>query len=248
MLYKKSGYPEENDLVACTVTNVQYNSVFARLEEYNRTGLIHISEISPGRIRNIRDYVKEGKLIICKVIGVDEKKGHIDLSLRRVTEIQKKQKTNERKQEQKAEKILEDLAKDLKKEVKTLYNDLTKEIFKDYEYLFQAFEDAVENKYDLKKLPHGKELDKIVKEKISPKTVTIQGVLTLNSYEPNGVVIIKEVLKKSDLDIKYLGSGKYSIKVVAKEYKEAEKKLKEELEILSKGFDKKVVMDFKRRE
>ena len=248
MLYAKKGYPEENELVACTVTSVQYNSVFAKIEEYGKTGLIHISEISPGRIRNIRDYVKEGKLIICKVIGTDEKKGHIDLSLRRVTEIQKKQKTNERKQEQRAEKIIEDLANEAKKDVKKVYDEVSKQVFEEYDYLFQAFEDAVDNNYDLKKLPYGDKLDILVREKIKPKTVSIHGELAITSYEPDGVNIIKDVLTKSELEIKYLGSGKYSVKVTAKEYKEAEKKLKEGLDNLKDSFGKKAAVDFKRRE
>src|SRR6056297_2999859 len=114
MYYKKTGFPEEGDLVFATVSNVQYNSVFVKIEDYDRQGLIHISEVSPGRIRNIRDYVKEGKMVVCKVIKIDEVKGHIDLSLRRVTEMQKRAKTDERKQEQKAENIIEMLANKLK--------------------------------------------------------------------------------------------------------------------------------------
>ena len=69
MLYKKQGYPEEEELVLCTVTNVQHHSVFVNIDEYNLSGMIHISEVSPGRIRNIRDYVKEGKVIVCKVLA-----------------------------------------------------------------------------------------------------------------------------------------------------------------------------------
>ena len=92
MLLKKEGFPEEDELVICTVTSVHHSSVFTNLDEYGRTGLIHISEISPGRIRNIRDYVVEGKKVVCKVLRVDKEKGHIDLSLRRVKEMQKKNK------------------------------------------------------------------------------------------------------------------------------------------------------------
>ena len=61
MLLKKQGFPEESELVLCTVTSVQYHSVFVDIDEYGKSGLIHISEVSPGRIRNIRDFVKEGK-------------------------------------------------------------------------------------------------------------------------------------------------------------------------------------------
>src|SRR3989338_3106883 len=107
MLLEKKGFPAEEELVLCTVTNVQFHSVFVTLDEYNsRTGMIHISEVAPGRIRNIRDFVIEGKKVVCKVLRINQEKGHIDLSLRRVNESQKQLKLNEIKQEQFAENIL----------------------------------------------------------------------------------------------------------------------------------------------
>ena len=114
MYFHKEGYPEEDELVLCTVTNVQYNSVFVRLDDYGKSGLVHISEVSPGRIRNLRDFVKVGKVIVCKILRVNRQKGHIDASLRRVNEAQRRRKTEERKAEQKAENILDALAKQLK--------------------------------------------------------------------------------------------------------------------------------------
>ena len=107
MLFKKQGFPEESELVLCTVTSVQYHSVIVDIEEYGRSGLIHISEVSPGRIRNIRDFVKEGKKVVCKVLRVKEEKGYIDLSLRRVNESEKRRKIESIKREQNAEKIVE---------------------------------------------------------------------------------------------------------------------------------------------
>ena len=181
MLLKKKGFPEEGELLFCTVTNVQYNSVFVRIEEYEKSGLIHISEISPGRIRNIRDFVKEGKMIVCKVIKIDQQRGHIDLSLRRVTEMQKRQKTEERKQEQKAEKIIETLAMQLKKPVEQLYFLLSEKIIPKYGMMQYAFEDVVENHVTILSMgiPEdiAKPLEAIVKEKIKPKKLIIGGTL-----------------------------------------------------------------------
>ena len=88
---KKKGFPEEDDIVLCTVKKILYHSVFVTLDEYdNLEGMIHISEIAPGRIRNIRDYVREGKKLVCKVLRVRKEKGHFDLSLRRVNEGQRR--------------------------------------------------------------------------------------------------------------------------------------------------------------
>lgn len=237
MYLKKLGFPEEGELVFCTVTNVQYNSVFVTIENYNRSGLIHISEISPGRIRNIRDFVKEGKMIVCKVIKIDEEKGHIDLSLRRVTEMQKKQKTEERKQEQKAEKIIETLATELKEEPQKTYNHVSKILLKKYELLQYAFEDLVENKKSLKE--HGLEekyatpLETIIHEKIKPKKVEINGTITIQIFTENGIDTVKQALTsmlKENIQVKYLGAGKYALHIEAKNYKDAEKDLKESLE------------------
>ncbi len=256
MLYKKQGFPEEGELVFCKVTSVQYNSVFVNVEEYSKSGLIHISEISPGRIRNIRDFVKEGKMIVCKVLRVDEKKGHIDLSLRRVTEMQKKQKTSERKQEQKAEKILEMLALSIKKDAKKVYEDIAKHVFKKYEFLHQAFEEVVESDLDLAKLGIdknvAKELEEIIRDKIKPKFVNIKGVLSITTFQEDGVELVKKSLleglkvnKKNE--IKYLGAGRQSLVVEAKDYKEAEKILKDTLDIIKKGLPQGKV-EFKRKE
>ena len=72
MYYKKQGLPEENEVILCTVKKILPHSIFVDLDEYeNKEGLIHISEISPGRVRNIRDFVKEGKKIGWKVLKLD---------------------------------------------------------------------------------------------------------------------------------------------------------------------------------
>jgi len=107
MILRKEGYPERDELVLCTVTNVQFHSVFCKLDNYEKSGMIHISEIAPGRIRNIKEHVKEGQKVVCKVLQINLERGHIDLSLRRVNAGQKRAKLNEIKQEQLAEKIVE---------------------------------------------------------------------------------------------------------------------------------------------
>jgi len=237
MLYRRNGLPEESELVLCTVTKVQYDSVFASLDEYDKTGMIHISEISPGRIRNIRDFVKEGKVIVCKVLRVNLERGHIDLSLRRVTEMQKRQKMNEMKQEQKAEKILEGVANSLKIKTSDLYSQIKNKIFEHYSYFHECFNDIVEKNVSLEGFGIDKKIAKQitddVKEKIKVREVEIKGELKLESYSNNGVEIVKEALSKAKnpgVEITYSGSGKYRMIVKAKEYKDAEKTLHKSVE------------------
>lgn len=249
MLYRKEGMPEEDELLLCTVTNVQHHSVFAKLDEYDKTGMIHISEVSPGRIRNIRDYVQEGKKIVCKVLRIDPVKGHIDLSLRRVNEGQRRKKIDEIKHEQKAEKIVEGIAKKLKQDFKKFYEEVSSKVFRKYEYLYECFDAIVADEVKLEDLGFdrklAKELTGIIKEKIKPVEVTIKGNLNLVSYAPDGIVIVKDALKKAEdvgkknIVIKYMGAGKYGVIVRALDYKEAEKILKQSSDAAVKFIEKK---------
>src|SRR3989337_4504240 len=100
-------FPEEAELVVCTVKDVKNFGAFVTLDEYEgKEGFIHIAEVSSGWIKYIRDYVREGQKLVCKVLRVDRDKGHIDLSLKAVNEHQKREKIQEWKNEQKAEKLL----------------------------------------------------------------------------------------------------------------------------------------------
>ncbi|RME31102.1 S1 RNA-binding domain-containing protein [Candidatus Woesearchaeota archaeon] len=229
MRYTRTGYPEEGELVLCTVTSVQYNSVFCRLDEYGKTGMIHISEVSPGRIRNIRDYVVEGKKIVCTVLRIDEEQGHIDLSLRRVSDNLRRQKNALIKQELKAEKIIENLAAELKEDPDKLYEVIAKPILEAYEYVHMAFQEHVDGEFDLRKLNIPKKILSAlitrVEEKIKPRSVTISGRLTIETYAPDGIEDVKTALTQGLNDntkIHYLGSGAYKIDVTAEDYKAAE--------------------------
>lgn len=237
MFYKKKGMPEESDLVQCTITKIQFHSVFARLDEFdNKSGMIHISEISPGRIRNIYDYVKEGKVVICKVLKIHPKLGHIDLSLRRVSEGQRRMKAEEMKQEQLAEKIIELLAPKFKKKPKELYEEIGIKILENYKYVHDCFLDSLADKKILEKAGVDKkyvdELHNLILLRNKPKEINIKENITLTSYEPNGIEIIKESLQKvlteSDkIMIKYHGGGTYDLTVTDTDFKIAEKILKQ---------------------
>ncbi|MEM4260434.1 MAG: S1 RNA-binding domain-containing protein [Candidatus Woesearchaeota archaeon] len=241
MLLKREGFPEEGELVQCLITKIQYNSVFATLTEYEKTGMIHISEISPGRIRNIRDFVVEGKIVICMVLKVNKERGYIDLSLRRVNESEKRKKSDEIKQEQKAEKLIETVAELLKKPVQDIYREISVPITKKYRYIHYAFEEVITNNLNLESLGIKKEitdpLTKIIKDKIRIKEIYIKGEIKISIYEQNGLNIIKKALMNAEKNkniIRYLGGGKYSITFTASDYKIAEKEMKETIENLKR--------------
>ncbi|MEM4263827.1 MAG: S1 RNA-binding domain-containing protein [Candidatus Woesearchaeota archaeon] len=249
--------PQEDELVLCTVTAVQYNSVFAKLDEYGKTGMIHISEIAPGRIRNIRDYVVEGKKIVCQVLRIDPEKGHIDLSLRRVNEMQKRKKLDSIKQEQLSEKIIEFVANKRKENVEALCNTISEKILEKYPSLFDAFEGVVRGEVDLAKILDkdlAKELTDVIKQRIRLHEIEVGGDIKLISYAPNGVEVVKAALKKAQESksspvIKYKGAGTYSITIKSDDYKAAEKALKQAVdEMLKYAKEHKAIAEFTRIE
>jgi len=255
MLLLKKGFPEEQELLLCTVKSVHHHSVFVKLDEYDKTGLIHISEIAPGRIRNIRDYVAEGKKVVCLVLRINKEKGHIDLSLRRVNESQKRAKLDEIKKEQKSEKILETIAKKLNKGTIVMFKDVSDKILKKYDTLYSCFEELSTGDVKLEDLGVEKDiaeaLTESVKERIKPAEFQIKGQLKLATYLPEGVELIKDVLKKAEkegkgkLSITYWGGGRYKFISKSDSYKGAESIINKSVKIVSESFKKSGECEFK---
>ena len=245
---QKPLFPQEEDLVLCTVTAVQAHCVFVVLDEYNRrTGLIHISEVAPGRIRNIREFVKEGKKVVCKVLRIDTEKGHIDLSLRRVTEVQKREKSEHIKHEQLARKMLEHIAKARAEDPQKLYDLLAQKVSAEYNGVYAALEAAALQNVSLESLGIDKALStaitQLVKDRIKPPEVKISGDLKLSTYAPDGVERVKNALAeaatvKGDISVRYAGAGGFHVTVKAPTFKEAERTLKEATEKVVKHIEK----------
>ena len=192
--------------------------------------MIHISEVAPGRIRNIREFVKEGKVVVCKVLRINMERGHVDLSLRRVTEMQKRNKIDSLKNEQRAEKIVEQLAHQFKQPVEQLYKELTEKILTSYAYLHQCFEEVAADTTTLESLgipaKIATPLTELIKQRIKPPEVKVSGTLTITTYAPDGIGIIRQTLlaiaETPQTAVTYLGGGKYKVTVTASDYKAAE--------------------------
>lgn len=70
-------------IIRGTVTGVESYGAFVSCDDYY-TGLIHISEISTGFVKNVTDFVKVGDLILAEVLDIDEETGHLKLSIKNI--------------------------------------------------------------------------------------------------------------------------------------------------------------------
>ena len=229
-------WPDEAELVVCTVQTVKNFGAFANLDEYEgKEGFIHIAEVSSGWIKYIRDYVREGQKLVCKVLRVDKDKRHIDLSLKAVNEHQKREKIQEWKNEQKAEKLFSIVAERAGKPLDAAWQEFGYDLLDTFGTMYRAFEESV---MDEGALPsEGFKGDwipvfvAVAKENIVPPAVTIDGYLELTDYRPDGALHIKESLlkatrdEKADVKVQYIGAPRYRLVVRAPDYKSAEEEI-----------------------
>ena len=72
-----------NDIIEVVVTGIQKYGAFV-LVDGKYDGLIHISEISSGYVRNINDYIKIKDKIYAQVVDVDKENNKFKLSIKNI--------------------------------------------------------------------------------------------------------------------------------------------------------------------
>jgi translation initiation factor 2 subunit 1 len=235
MSLKKLEWPETGDLVVATVQEITDFGAYVKLDEYDKRGLLHISEISSSWIRNIRDFVREGQKVVLKVLRVDSEKGHIDVSLRRVTKRERIEKILSWKRERKADTLLRSVAEKTGLSFEEVYEKAGAPIEKEYG-LYEGFEKVVkEGKTALTKIGVPEELataiTEIAEERMRVPMVKVKGIVELRCIKPKGVKIIKEAFlsakkaeksRETKLRFYVIAAPKYAVEVMADNYKHAE--------------------------
>ncbi len=218
---------KEGDLVLCKVKEVSNTITSVELPD-GKQGTIVSSEIAPGRIKFMRQYVVPNKQVVCKVLGTSGDNVH--LSLRRVTSKEKKEVMQGFKQEQAIKSAFNQiLGKDVDK--------VAKKILKDFSTLSEFFDKArenekliieyipKENQESMKKITKGREKNQELKQNIKIKCL-----------EDNGVKKIKEIFDLNDknISVSYISAGQFKLKLVVKDFKQGKKRMTEILEEIEK--------------
>jgi translation initiation factor 2 alpha subunit (eIF-2alpha) len=217
---------EPGDVVLCTVDRIVGTTVFVNIDG-NGEGSIVFSEIAPGRIRNIRDYVFPKKKIVCKVLRISADR--VDLSLRRVTLKEQKELKERYKEERSLINILRTI---LKEKAENVLEDISKRGG------IQDFLEKIKNNpRELEELM-GKQDSKKVFEILKAqkqKRAVIKKEVVLKSMDSDGIKKIKEILGNIEgAEIRYISAGKYSLKREDENIKEADQKLNEIIEVIEK--------------
>lgn len=218
----------EGDLVLCIVREIARTTVFVKIEN-NGEGTIVTSEIAPGRIRNLRDYVIPGKRIVCKVLKIDSH-GNINLSLRRVSQKETKEVLGIYDLERNAISILKTA---LKEKIEPVIEEIKKQ-----SSVHEFLQNCKSNPETLEKYMAKEDairICKILNEK-KEKQIEVKKEFKLSSKKPDGIKIIKSALDfcKGNCDISYLAAGRYSIKIKSQDYKKANFEIAQAIEKIEK--------------
>ena len=233
-MVKKAEWPNRGELVLCTVTKINPFSATVKLDEYNKEGMIHVSEVARRWVKDIRKIVKPNQKMVAVVMNVDRVKSHVTLSLKRVNKYDAEEKLKAFKREQKAERMFRVIAKKLGLELDDAYNKIGFVLQKEFDEMFKAFQlAAVEGESVLIEKGIGKKEAKVItevsKDQLETKEIKMRKIIILKSFESDGVKIIKKILadaaKKYDIEINYVSAPEYSLSFKTKDFKEGDKKL-----------------------
>lgn len=217
-------FPEEGEIVLCTVGKIMGTTIFAKLDDYGKEGVIATSEVSPGRIHNIRDFVVPNKKIVCKVLRVNPEKSNIDLSLRRVTQKESREVLERYKKEKDSSFILEKVIPD-KEKLQNLIKKIKEEhgLISDFLQLLKENHSLI-NKYGLGE-KESSELQKIITERVKSRKVEIKMKVNIicRHDSKDSISAIKEIfdLNEPKAKVTYISASNYLVSVTANDYKEA---------------------------
>ncbi len=235
-------FPDEGEFVIIKITKIMPHGAYCKLTEFNIDAYLPISEVSSGWIKNIHEFIKEGLQDVAKVIFVDRSKRSVDISLKKATSKNKKDKTTEFSLEKRAEGIFNKAIENSKNQekkhliiqeiakVEKTYNDLINDIYEGKDPLSSIKEP------DFKKV-----LSDLVFKSIKPKTYEVAYNIELStSNTRSGIRLIKEALVKVEnagAEVQYLGAPKYRLVAKGSDYLKAEDKIKEAQRILEQYGD-----------
>ena len=229
-------WPEEGDLLICTVKDIKQNGAYLGLDSYEgREGFVFVGEIAAGWVRNIRAHVREGQRVVAKVIQVKKDRKRVELSLKSVSEERRRDTVQAWKNEERANQIMrvasERVGWDDNKSA-----EISNSMIETFGTLYGALEECAISESAL--TDAGLEggwtdvVTSLAMENIIPPFVEIRGVLEIQVWGEEGVYAIRDALLDAEacaegleevtLSCHYDGAPNYRIDIRAPDYQAAE--------------------------
>jgi len=204
--FYENEFPELESLVMVNVRNIADMGVYVSLLEYkNIEGMILLSELSRRRIRSIHKLIRVGRNEVVMVLRVDQDKGYIDLSKRRVSPEDVAACEDKFKKANAVHGVLRHLADRKGLYLEELYQKIGWPLYKKYGHAYDAFKLALTEGENIGVKDPFEELEGIpdeivtelklyIRRRLAPKPVKIRSDIEVSCFTYEGIDAIREAL------------------------------------------------------
>lgn len=203
--FYEAKYPKVDDVVMVNVRSIADMGAYVSLLEYdNIEGMILLSELSRRRIRSINKLIRVGRTECVVVLRVDEEKGYIDLSKRRVTPEEAKKCEDKYNKAKAVNSILRHVAETSDDvNLEKLYEDTAWKLEKKFNgpsSSYDAFKLAItENMGIIDELELEENIKKNlvvnIRRRLTPQPVKVRADIEITCYSYEGIDAVKDALR-----------------------------------------------------
>jgi translation initiation factor 2 subunit 1 len=245
--------PQTSELVIAQVTKITNFGAYCRLPEYdNMEVFLPIREVSSGWIKNIRTFIHEGQNLVCRVVFFDKERNTLDVSLKKVTPKDSKDKIGAYNLERRLEALFNQVVKSAKdKEAQGMLGQQVMADFGSYTLLARA---AVNNSEEFKKSKISKNVKDLVikalEDNMKKKTAAVSYILKVSTTNTkSGISEMRKIftdMKNAGTRIIYISAPKYRLYAEGEDYPEAEAKVKKAVELARAQMDKSFTFEIEK--
>lgn len=239
--------PKVGEDAIATVSKVARFGAYCRLLEYdNLEVFLPIREVSSGWIKNIREHVHEGQKVVCRILFYDKEKGTIDVSLKRVTQSQAKEKIRAYNLEKRFTALFSQSIK-----MAGLYEEkaaLVQKALSEFLTYTNLMDNATGDSEEFKKSTLPKKLKDTLLEAYEANrkkreyiVAYTMKLMTFNTM--SGITELKDIItavKHLGVDVSYVSAPNYRLVAEGDDYSQAEDKIKQATQIVQSKLKKGV--------
>jgi translation initiation factor 2 alpha subunit (eIF-2alpha) len=226
--------PKVGELVIAQVSKVAQFGAYCRLPEYgNMEAFMPIREVSSGWIKNIREFVHEGQNLVCRVVFFDKERNTIDISLKKVTPKESKEKISGYNLEKRLVALFQqNLRSSGEHQNKNEISQMVISQFGSYTNMFQQASLNTEQFANFripKKLKD--EIQAAIKASRKQKKHKVVYSATISTFNTrSGAAELRDIFSKvrsGGVEVLYVSAPKYRLIAEGENYAEAEDRIKE---------------------
>ena len=225
--------PRIGELVVAQISKVTQFGAYCRLPEYdNLEVFMPIREVSSGWIKNIREFIHEGQSLVCKVVFFDKERNTIDVSLKRVTPKESKEKIGGYNLEKRLAALFQQALRRAGEDGRA--GEAAQQVLGEFGSYTSLFQQATANTEKFERAALPKKLKEALLEAIEAnrkvKKHEVSYIATISTYNTkSGASELRSMLtaiKNSGVDVAYISAPKYRLTAEGKDYADAESKIK----------------------